>query len=159
MSKISCIHVCVHVWALHEQFISLVNAVWAPVIDGTQQFILKQKLTALKRPLQRLNKRHFSHISSRAKEANNELELEQKIILSGGSSMKDIRNLRARAEILMEAERLFFAQKAKCDFLNLGDRCSKFFHDLIKRNNKRNAVIALTKHDGTVTTDRGFQNL
>lgn len=34
----------------------------------------------------------------------------------------------------------------------LGDRCSKFFHDLIKRNNKRNLILAITKRDGVVTS-------
>lgn len=34
----------------------------------------------------------------------------------------DIRILRKRVELLMEAERLFFSQKARCDFINMGDR-------------------------------------
>lgn len=53
----------------------------------------------------------------------------------------------------MEAERLFFAQKAKCTFLNQGDGCTKFYHDYIKRRNKRSSVTALTKPDEIVTTD------
>lgn len=65
---------------------------------------------------------------------------------------KNIKVLRSRAEYLMEAERLFFTQKARSDFLIMGDRCSKFFHDLIKRNNKKNSIIALTKADGLVIT-------
>lgn len=53
---------------------------------------------------------------------------------------------------MLEAERLFFAQKATGEFQMLGDRCSKFFHDLIKRNNKRNLILAITKRDRVVTS-------
>lgn len=84
---------------------------------------------------------------------NDELQMEQHNILTGGTSTKDINSLRARTEMLMESERLFFAQKTKNNFLNLGDRCSKFFHDFIKGKNKRNAIVALTKSDGIVATD------
>lgn len=73
----------------------------------------------------------------------------------GGTSLKDIKSIRAKTKFLMEAERMFFNQKARCDFLNFGDRCSKFFHDMIKKNNKRNSIIALTKRDENVTTDAG----
>lgn len=123
------------------------------MIDGTKQFALKQKLNSLKRPLKQLNSKHFSHISIRAKTAIEELEMEQQILLSGGTTLKDVKLLRARAEYLMEAERLFFAQKTRCQLLQQGDRCSKFFHDLIKRTNRRNATQVLTKNDGLITTD------
>lgn len=62
--------------------------------------------------------------------------------------MKDFKILRRRAEYLLEAERLFFAQKATGEFLMLADRCSKFFHDLIKRNNKRNLIWLLLRGMG-----------
>lgn len=105
-----------NMWTLHHDFQNIVRNAWAPFVDGTRQFILKQKLTALKKQLQRLNCKHFSHISNRDKIANDELVQEQKIILTGGSTVKDIKSLRAKTEFLMEAERLFFSQKARCDF-------------------------------------------
>lgn len=130
------------------------SEIYGPVkSNGTKQYVLKKKMNKLKRPLTRLNGMHFSHISSRAKRAADELELEQNIVLSGGNSTKDIKGLRTKAAFLMEAERLFFAQKVKNHFVQLGDRCSKFFHGLIKRNNKRNSILALTKNDGMVTSN------
>lgn len=44
-------------------------------------------------------------------------------------------------------------QKARCQYLKNSDRCTKFFHDLIKRNNKRNARIAIDLDDGSCTMD------
>ncbi|KZV47065.1 hypothetical protein F511_11971 [Dorcoceras hygrometricum] len=43
-------------------------------------------------------------------------------------------------------------QKAKCTYLNNSDRCTKFFHDLIKRNFRRNKIVALTDRDGSLCT-------
>lgn len=60
---------------------------------------------------------------------------------------------RKSAEVFLEAERLFLAQKAKCHYLQQGDRCTKFFHDLIKRNNKCNSIIALKTAYGSITTN------
>lgn len=57
------------------------------------------------------------------------------------------------AERLLEAENLFIAQKSKCKFLREGDRCTKIFHDLSKRNYKRNTIMALLTSDGNLTSD------
>lgn len=56
--------------------------------------------------------------------------------------------MKQNAELLLEAERLFLPQKSKCTYLKQADGYTKFFHDLIKRNNKRKAIVA-----GTMTTD------
>lgn len=74
-------------------------------------------------------------------------------MLHSGIMSDDYRDVRRKAELLLEAERLFLAQKAKCKYLNQGDRCTKFFHDLIKRNNKRNAIVTICKRDGSFTVD------
>lgn len=91
-------------------------------------------------------------MSNRAKKAKDELENLQRCVLAGGATQGDIKRLRENAENLLEAERMLFAQKGNWDFVKCGDRCSKFFHDLIKRNNKRNMIMTITKHDGNVTS-------
>lgn len=54
--------------------------------------------------------------------------------------------------MLAEAERSYFQKRAKCAYLTQSDRCSKFFHNLIKRNNKRNTIVAIPKGTGENTT-------
>lgn len=51
---------------------------------------------------------------------------------------------------MLEAERSF--QKARCNYLKQGDRCTKFFHDLILRNNKLNSIVAIRTSSGNTTT-------
>ncbi|KAI5667729.1 hypothetical protein M9H77_17582 [Catharanthus roseus] len=49
-------------------------------------------------------------------------------------------------------ERKFYAQKAKCNFLLQGDKCSKLLHSLVKRNAKRRFISSLTRDDGSTTS-------
>ncbi|KAL8170426.1 hypothetical protein V2J09_022230 [Rumex salicifolius] len=58
----------------HDDFLSIVKSIWDRNHEGFKQFQLCAKLNALKGPLRMLNKLHFSHISSRAKAATDELK-------------------------------------------------------------------------------------
>lgn len=76
----------------------------------------------------------------------------QRRILVGGDKPDNYVQLQAIASRLVEVERCFYQQQAKCAYLKQSDRCNKFFHDLVKRNNKRNSVMAITKAFGEQTT-------
>ncbi|KAL2246039.1 UNVERIFIED_CONTAM: hypothetical protein Sindi_2872100 [Sesamum indicum] len=127
-----------NMWADHPDFLATVEARWNLSVDGTPQFSLCRRLKALKGALKAFNKQHYNHISARGKEA----EL----------ALQDAQNLRRKVIFLVEAERHFFYQKAKIHFLKEGDRNTKFFHDMVKRNVVRNSIGAVTKADGTVIT-------
>lgn len=47
-----------------------------------------------------------------------------------------------------DAKRMFYQQRAKSTYLRSSDRCTQFFHDVVKRNNKRNAIVTITKSSG-----------
>lgn len=53
--------------------------------------------------------------------------------------------------MLAEAESHFPATCEMC-ISQISDRCTKFFHDMIKRNNKRNTIVAIVKRPGEHTT-------
>lgn len=78
------------------------------------------------KPLQQMNLKHFSHISSRAESAKKILMDTQAIMLSTGIMCDDYMAIKQNAERLLEIESLFIAQKAKCKFLKEGDLCTKF---------------------------------
>ncbi|XP_020547167.1 uncharacterized protein LOC110011436 [Sesamum indicum] len=61
-------------------------------------------------------------------------------------------DLRRKAVFLDEAARHFFYQIAKIHFLKEGDRNTKFFHDMLKRNVARNSIETVTWADGTIIT-------
>lgn len=100
-----------------------------------------------------MNRIHFGHISARAASAKRNLEILQFDILRNGGMPVKYPEIRRKREMLLEADRLFLAQKSKCTYLMQNDMCTKFFHDLIKINNKKNAIVSLALHDGSSTVD------
>ncbi|CAA3017425.1 Hypothetical predicted protein [Olea europaea subsp. europaea] len=55
---------------------------------------------------------------------------------------------------LSEAERSFYFQQAKYTYLKYSDKCTKFFHSIVKRNTKRNFIAAVLKRDGSYTSSQ-----
>ncbi|KAL2252275.1 UNVERIFIED_CONTAM: hypothetical protein Sindi_0022200 [Sesamum indicum] len=132
-----------------------VEARWNLSMEGTPQFSLCRRLKALKGALKAFNQQHYSHISTRAKEAEQALQDAQSQLESnlGDVALRDsLGDLRRNAVFLAEAKRHFFYQKAKIHFLKERDRNTKFFHDIVKRNVTRNSIGAVTRADGTVIT-------
>ncbi|KAK4403203.1 hypothetical protein Sango_1061000 [Sesamum angolense] len=128
---------------------------WNLNVNGIAQFCLCRKLKALKGHLKAFNNLHFSHISVRAKDADLALQDAQIQLESDpeNATIRDsVRELRKKVVFLAEAERHFYYQKAKLHFLKIGDRNTKFFHDMVKRNAAKNSILAITKTDGTTIT-------
>lgn len=57
----------------HSSFLDVVKPRWEIEVNGTKQFQLVTKLRRLKGNLKELNSRHYSHISERARRAQEEL--------------------------------------------------------------------------------------
>ncbi|KAL2246037.1 UNVERIFIED_CONTAM: hypothetical protein Sindi_2871900 [Sesamum indicum] len=137
----------------HPNFLVTVEARWNLNVEGTSQFSLCRILKALKGALKAFNTPYYSHISTRAKEAELALQDAQNQLESNPKdvALRDsLGDLRKKAFFLIEAERQFFYQKAKIHYLKEGDRNTKFFHDMVKRNVTRNSIGAVTRADGTV---------
>ncbi|KAL0445945.1 UNVERIFIED_CONTAM: hypothetical protein Slati_1722400 [Sesamum latifolium] len=142
-------------WADHQEFLATVEEAWRLNVEGTVQFILCRKLKALKNPLKAFNKLHYSHIFVRAKEADLALQNAQLHLESNpgdGVVRASLGDLRKKAIFLAEAERHFFYQKAKIHYMKMGDRNTKFFHDMVKRNAAKSSILAITKSDGSTIT-------
>ncbi|KAL0287981.1 UNVERIFIED_CONTAM: hypothetical protein Sradi_7112700 [Sesamum radiatum] len=144
-----------NMWADHPDFLATVEEVWGLNVEGTAQFKLCKKLKALKHPLKTLNRLHYSHISVRARDADLALQEAQLHLEShpeDAAVRGSLRDLRKKAVFLAEAERHFYFQKAKIHFLKMGDRNTKFFHDMVKRNAAKSSILAITKSDGSTIT-------
>ncbi|XP_073060321.1 uncharacterized protein [Primulina eburnea] len=109
-----------NMWALSDSFLETVARNWKFLGHGTAQYSLKQMLNNLKHPLKQLNKKQFSHISSRASAAAKSLTNLQRDMLHSGVTPNGYGEMKRRTELLLEAERSFIAQKAKLSYLQQG---------------------------------------
>ncbi|KAL2246328.1 UNVERIFIED_CONTAM: Retrovirus-related Pol polyprotein from type-2 retrotransposable element R2DM, partial [Sesamum indicum] len=133
-----------NMWAEYPEFLSTVEQRWN-----------LHRLKALKAELKAFNMQHYIHISTRAKEADLALQDAQNQLENNPKKCKaseSLGDLKRKAVFLAEAERNFFYQKAKIHYLKEGDRNTKFFHDMVKRNAARNSITAVTRADGTIIT-------
>ncbi|KAI5672720.1 hypothetical protein M9H77_13084 [Catharanthus roseus] len=64
-----------------------------------------------------------------------------------------VRQLQNKAVFFIDAERTFFAKKIKREFLLQGDKGTRLFHSLVKRNAIRNFIASITREDSTYTTN------
>lgn len=64
----------------------------------------------------------------------------------------EIPNLKDKVFKLTKAERSFYQQKDKCTFLVQSYKSTKYFHNLVKRNGKKNCIVSVTRLDDSHTT-------
>ncbi|KAL2245871.1 uncharacterized protein LOC105178633 [Sesamum indicum] len=144
-----------NMWADHPNFLTTVEQRWNLNVEETPQFSLCERLKALKGALKVFNTQHYSHIFTRAKEADLALQDAQNQLESNPGDVtlrESLGDLRKKVVFLVEAERHFFYHKAKIHYLKEGDRNTKFFHDMVKRNAARNSITVVTRADGTIIT-------
>ncbi|VFQ82072.1 unnamed protein product [Cuscuta campestris] len=144
-----------NMWMQHDSFDRLLSQIWDCRITGTRQFSRCRKLKLLKQPLRQLNKKDFGHILIRAEDARKAYSnLMARLVNEpdNPAPSDESANLRKRASFYCDAERAFFLQKVKCNFINEGDKCSKFFHALMKKQNAVNSIPFLITTQGTTTT-------
>ncbi|GFY85411.1 hypothetical protein Acr_04g0001490 [Actinidia rufa] len=112
------------------------------------------KLKAVKDPLKDLNRKEFSHISSRVEAVEEELIRAQQHLydnLEDQNLQIGISELRTKTLKLAEAELSFCSQLAKAKYLKNSDKCTKFFHDIIKSNRSKNHIASTLLEDGSRT--------
>ncbi|VFQ97160.1 unnamed protein product [Cuscuta campestris] len=144
-----------NMWLKHDNFDMVIRENWNQWVNGTRQYRLCVKLKKLKQPLRLLNKQHFAHISQRAESARKEYShLMQELILEpeNPSLLSRSVELRNKASFFMDAERSFFQQKTKCELLFEGDKCTKFFHALMRKKNHSSAIPFILTADQRLTT-------
>ncbi|GAA0159054.1 hypothetical protein LIER_38782 [Lithospermum erythrorhizon] len=146
-----------NMWLTHPSFAQVRDSIWGHEIWGTAQYVLCGKLKLLKKPLRKLNKDQFGGIfdkASRVKEVFKDVIILQMAIPDDSTLKVEVRVLRERAKFLMQAERSFFWQKARCTHLVEGDRSTKYFHAMVKKNKQKNSISYLVKGDGNRTTSK-----
>ena len=118
-------------WMDHEEFMPVVKKVWDQNSGGCPMYQLCCKLRKLKRELKLFNKTYFSNISDRVKDAKEQMDKAQQEL----HTAPEIQTLRMRERdavcnytATVRAEESFFKQKARIQWLSLGDQNTSYFH-------------------------------
>ena len=111
------------------------------------------KLRKLKQELKLFNMTHFSNISDRVKDAKNEMDKAQEALHTAHENptlcMRE-RDAVHKYASTVRAEESFFKQKARIQWLSLGDQNTSYFHKSVNGRHNRNKLLSLTREDGEV---------
>ncbi|RZB61395.1 Transposon TX1 149 kDa protein [Glycine soja] len=141
----------------HPNFLRIVADGWKQNIHGCSMFKVCKKLKALKAPLKNLFKQEFSNISNRvevAKAEYNSVLNSLKQNPQDPSLLALANRTRGQTIMLRKMESMKFAQLIKNKYLLQADKCSKFFHALIKRNRHSRFIAAIRLEDGHNTSSQ-----
>jgi len=96
---------------------------------------------------------HFSNISDRVKDAKNKMDKAQEALHTAHENptlcMQERDAVRKYASTV-RAEESFFKQKARIQWLSLGDQNTNYFHKSVNGRQNRNKLLSLTREDGEV---------
>ncbi|XP_020262517.1 uncharacterized protein LOC109838490 [Asparagus officinalis] len=143
-------------WTKHENFLPTVTSVWNTKITGFAMFSVYSKLKLLKNALKELNKRHFNNISEQVIRSKQALQDAQKILQIdplNQSLIDQERKCTVSYNKLLDCEISFYQQKSRILWSLQGDRCTSYFHSVIKSKRHQNRVMVLYNNAGEKLTD------
>ncbi|KAI5439123.1 hypothetical protein KIW84_024770 [Lathyrus oleraceus] len=142
-------------WCEHDDFIPLVSGIWNNTIRrGKESYILKEKLLAVKSKLKSWNKDVFGMLDLNVEKAVGDLNSLDLVVadLAEDGMVDSLRRNRevATKEVwnTMLLRDNFLRQKARCNWIRLGDTNSKFFHSVMKGRFRRNNIASLITSRG-----------
>ncbi|XP_020253912.1 uncharacterized protein LOC109830973 [Asparagus officinalis] len=143
-------------WTMHDCFLPTVSNAWQQRIKVCAMFSVCSKLKNLKIALKDINRRFFYNISEQVHHAQQALEDVQKELQVDPMSsvlIEQEKKCISKYNTLKDCELSFFKQKARIDWSIQGDRCTEFFHSMIKANRHHNRVMLLYNYLGQRLTE------
>ncbi|KAK5802899.1 hypothetical protein PVK06_030528 [Gossypium arboreum] len=131
-------------WIEHPAFDDFINDKW----DFTRD--MADSLSKLTLNLKEWNKQVYGHITSKKRHLVHKIaNVQSKMDVSGSNqfAQEDL-SLRQELENVPHHEELLWKQKARYDWLHLGDRNKRFFHSQTLQRRKSNRITAIRNNDG-----------
>jgi hypothetical protein len=130
-------------WSDHEDFLKVVEAEWKRPVTGVKMYNIVRKLQNLKSCLRQLNRAKHGSVELDYIASKKELEgIQQQIHKNVHDQLLRDKESQILAEF-KRAQKVFFSflrQRAKIDWLQMGDENSSFFYRSIKRRAFRKRI-------------------
>ena len=144
-------------WTDRADFMGIVSTSWTSHITGNPIYQFTTKLCILKTALRKLHHHHTSHIASKVGQAKTTWQNAQFQLDSNPTSIAAQNSERAHAKLYMQLckdEESLLKQRSRINWLQLGDRNTKFFHNSLLHRQVRNRIHSLHDSTGTIITDQ-----
>jgi hypothetical protein len=134
-------------WSQDIEFGDLIKKVWrAKGLFLDTWTTVKQKLDECKKELSRWKKNHVGVLERDIQEKSKQLQSLQEV--EGVPDIGALKKLRTELMILKDQEDLVWRQRAREDWLQYGDRNTKFFHASTKQKRRANHLEKIKDEEG-----------
>ncbi|XP_021720030.1 uncharacterized protein LOC110687717 [Chenopodium quinoa] len=113
-----------YMWSMHSDFLSIVQHAWDTDIHGIHMYRVVKKLKLLKVELKKLHRKYCTEIELKYFKLKHEIENIQLVLQNDQSN------------------------RAKINWLKVGDNNTRFFHNYMKQRQYKSRVIAINERDG-----------
>ncbi|KAL6174610.1 hypothetical protein ACLB2K_051256 [Fragaria x ananassa] len=144
------------IWLSHHSFKPLVENIWKQKINTNPILNFVTIAGQFASRARTWNKSVFGNIFRRMEELNQESEeIQQQLMANPNSTFLKQKDTQIRAELveIWKQEEVYWAQKAKANWLNLGDRNTRFFQAQANIRKKINHISKLQDSSGNWTTN------
>ncbi|KAL6202510.1 hypothetical protein ACLB2K_026218 [Fragaria x ananassa] len=145
------------IWLAHEGFRPLVNGLWKQNLENDPFLNFVAICNQFKSQVKVWNKNVYDNLFKKIEDLNGRSnDIQQQLMLSPFSSYLQEQDLIVRKQLLQcyKDEEIFWAQKARANWLNLGDRNTKFFQTQTNMRKKSNTIVKLKNEVGGWATSR-----
>ncbi|GJV85890.1 putative RNA-directed DNA polymerase [Tanacetum coccineum] len=140
--------------AYKDKFLEVLTTHWSNQVVGHAMFRVTQNMKNLKKPLRKLL-HDQGNLHDRVNRLRVELDVVQKAIDADPSNSllreDEVAYIQAFNEAKLDEER-FLRQKAKIEWLDVGDSNSAYFHKTVKSSQQRSRIDVITNGDNVVVT-------
>ncbi|KAK1261720.1 hypothetical protein QJS04_geneDACA011581 [Acorus gramineus] len=143
-------------WLRHDTFMDTLKQAWSVDIPGTAMYRLAKKLQHTKLVLKAWSLQHFGRAQERVGCTRERLATVQ-ITLQNDPLNKQLiveeEEFRAQYEEALKREEEIFCQKARLNWLQEGDSCTKFFYSQFAARKSHNTLRKVVLPDGQELVD------
>lgn len=135
-----------HTWTTHEDCSAIIKANWHNTRNRSPMNQWSQNLHSCKKTLKTWSKQGFPNSKEKVVDLTNEMEA----LLASSSPLSGLRIQQITSQIdhLWGLEEMFWHQRSRIQWLNLGDRNTHFFHQSTIQRRQFNKIFRLKNDNG-----------
>jgi len=143
-------------WLDNKDYMAWISDCWNQDVQGVSMYKLCVKLKSFKAVLKDKNSRCYGDIRNKVLQARECLDMAQRAVLNSHGSAECLLRERECLHVYMSisrAEEAFLKQKARNQWLQLGDQNNAFFHKFLKSRHAKNTITHLYDEYGSRVED------
>ncbi|XP_038971604.1 uncharacterized protein LOC120104478 [Phoenix dactylifera] len=144
-------------WFCYPRSGEMVREAWSMPVRGDAMYRVSRRLELTSRRLRRWNREEVGNILRRIEGLEEVISsLQSQEVQSGGLSEGELEELRSHLALhdsLLRQQEIFWRQKSRVQWIQEGDRNTRFFHQATVIRRHQNRIRAIRGEDGQLTED------